>query len=88
MPRSEENLRKKDASMQNCKPIAAMVFECYLFMTSSCIVIHVDNEMMMSVLQEIRGLTKELYFNILSRRKSSFHAKLQVNCSQGLPVLT
>ena len=29
--------------------------------------------MMMSVLQEIRGLTKELYFIILSRRKSSFH---------------
>ena len=27
-------------------------------------------EMMMSVLQEIKGLTKELYFIILSRRKS------------------
>ena len=28
-------------------------------------------EMMMSVLQEIKGLTKELYITILSRRKSS-----------------
>ena len=35
--------------------------------------------MMMSVLQEIKGLTKELYFIILSRRKSSFHAKFQVH---------
>ena len=31
--------RKKDASMQNCKSIVAMVFECYFFITSSCIVI-------------------------------------------------
>ena len=45
-------------------------------------------EIMMSVLQEIKGLTKELYVFILSRRKSSFHAKFQVHCSHGLPVLT
>ena len=37
----------------------------------------------MSVLQDIRVLTKELYFSILSRRKSSFHARFQVH---GLPV--
>ena len=42
---------------------------------------------MMSVLQEMKGLTKELYVIILSRRKSSFHAKFQVHCSHGLPVL-
>ena len=40
---------------------------------------------MMSVLQEIKGLTKELYIIKLSR---SFHAKFQVRCSHGLPVLT
>ena len=28
---------------------------------------------------------KELYFIILSRRKSSFHAKFQVHCLHGLP---
>ena len=27
-------------SMQNCKSIVAMVFECYLFITSSCIVMY------------------------------------------------
>ena len=70
-------------SMQNCKSIVAMVFECYFFITSSCIVMYVHaciihyNEMMMSVLQEIKGLTKELYFIILSRRKSSFHANFR-----------
>ena len=66
------------------------------FITSSCIVMYVYTlhcsiikcEMMMSVLQEIKGLTKELYIIILSRRKSSFHAKFQVHCSHGLPVLT
>ena len=42
--------------------------------------------MMMSVLQEIKGLTKELYFVILSRRKSSFHAKFQVHFLHALPV--
>ena len=36
-------------------------------------------EMMMSVLQEIEGLTKELYFIILCRRKTSFHAKIRFN---------
>ena len=41
---------------------------------------------MMSVLQEIKGLTKELYFIILSRRKSSFHAKFQVHFLHALPV--
>ena len=54
-------------SMQNCKSIVAMVFECYFFITSSCFVMYVYTcmyntllEMMMSVLQEIKGLTKEL----------------------------
>ena len=36
-------------------------------------------EMMMSVLQEIKGLTKQLHFIILSRGKSSFHANFQVH---------
>ena len=31
---------------------------------------------MMSVSQEVKGFMKELYFMILSRRKTSFHAKL------------
>ena len=75
-------------SMQNCKSIVAMVFECYFFITSSCIVMYVHAciihssvllEMMMSVLQEIKGLAKELYFIILFRRKSSFHATFEVH---------
>ena len=35
--------------------------------------------MMMSVLQEVEGLTKELYFVILSRRKTSLHENLRFN---------
>ena len=57
--------------------LLTIVFECY----SSCIVMHVGMaciilEMMMSILQEMEGLTKELYFIILCRRKTSFHAKV------------
>ena len=36
----------------------------------------------------VEGLTKEVYFIVLSRRKTSFHAKFQVQCLHGLPVLT
>ena len=39
----------------------------------------------MSVLQEIKGY--DLYFIILSRRKSNFHAKYSAHCSHGLPVI-
>ena len=42
-------------------------------------------EMMMSVLQEVKGLTKIHY---TSSRKTSFHAKFQAQCLHGLPVLT
>ena len=56
--------------MQNCKSTVTMVFECYFFtLTSSCIVQvwpALECEMMMSVLQEVEGLTKELYFIILT----------------------
>ena len=46
-------------------------------------------QMIMSVLQEVKGLTKKLYFIIYtSSRKTSFHAKFQAQCSHGLPVLT
>ena len=48
---------------------------CYSFITSSCIVIYVCrydlHVSLMSVLQAIKGLTKELYFIIFSRRKSN-----------------
>ena len=37
----EITIRILHISMQNCKSIVAMVFECYFFITSSCIVIHV-----------------------------------------------
>ena len=40
-------------------------------------------EMIMSVLQEVRGLT---FYT--SSRKASFHVKFQVQCLHGLPVLT
>ena len=49
--------------MQNCKSIVTMVFECYFFnqllhcIGMVCII--------MSVLQEVNGLTKKLYFIIL-----------------------
>ena len=46
--------------------------------------------MMMSALQDAEGLTKELYFIILSRRKTSFsmdNSRFNVYM-HGLPVLT
>ena len=43
-------------------------------------------QMMMTLLQEIKGLT--LYLLIHSRWKSSFHANFQVHCSHGIPVLS
>ena len=62
--------------MQNGKPIASMVFECYFFnQPLHCrygLHYNVLLEMMMPVLQHIGGLT------ILSRRKTSFHAQFQV----------
>ena len=57
----------------------------------TCIVMYVGMAciiMVMSVLQVVKRLTKELYFTIFSRRKTSFHAKFQVHCSHSLPVLT
>ena len=55
--------------MQNCKSIniVPMVYECYFFnQLLHCIGIpDVLLEMMMSVLQEAKGLTKKLYFVIL-----------------------
>ena len=57
---------------------------------SSCIVMlrvwpALYNVVMMSVL---KGLMKELYFTILSRRMITIHANFEVHCSHGLPVLT
>ena len=52
--------------MQNCKSIniVHMVYECYFFnQLLHCIGVLL--EMMMSVLQEVKGLTKKLYFVIL-----------------------
>ena len=54
--------------MQNCKSIVTMVYECYFFnqllhcVGTACIIM----QMIMSVLQEVRGLTKKLYFIILA----------------------
>ena len=70
-----------------------MVFECYFFKQLHCIYkygLHY-NEMMMSVLQEVKGLTKKIIlhynYNYTSSRKTSFHAKCQAQCLHGLPVL-
>ena len=55
-------------SMQNCKSIVPMVYECYLFNQPSPrygLHYNVLLEMMMSVLQEVKGLTKKLYSIIL-----------------------
>ena len=57
--------------MQNCKSIniVHMVYECYFFnQLLHCIgmtALYVLLEMMMSVLQEVKGLTKKLCFVIL-----------------------
>ena len=54
--------------MQNCKSIniVHMVYECYFFnQLLHCIGRTALLEMMMSVLQEVKGLTKKLYFVIL-----------------------
>ena len=46
----------------------------------SCIVMY-------SILQNVKELTKKLCFVILSRMKTSFHAKFQLHCPHGLLVL-
>ena len=54
--------------MQNWKSITIvhMVYECYFFnQLLHCIGMTALLEMMMSVLQEVKGLTKKLYFVIL-----------------------
>ena len=56
--------------MQNCKSINIVhkLYECYFFnQLLHCIYRHYNVllEMMMSVLQEVKGLTKKLYFVIL-----------------------
>ena len=54
--------------MQNCKSIVPMVYECYFFNQPSPrygLHYNVLLEMMMSVLQEVKGLTKKLYSIIL-----------------------
>ena len=58
----------------------------YTYVGMACIIHY--NEMVMSVLQDVHveGLTKDLYFTILSRRKTSFYAKFQVQCLHGVPV--
>ena len=33
-----------------------------------------------NIIQEVKGLTKKLYFVLQSRRKTSFYAKFQVHC--------
>ena len=72
-PRTERFLGIK-ISMQSCKSIVALVFECYFFITSSCIVMYVGMActMMMSVLQEINILL------IFSRRNSSFQNVMSI----------
>ena len=76
--------------MQNCKSIniVHMVYECYFFNQLLHCIGMTALEMMMSVLQEVKGLTKKLYFVITSSRKTSYHANFQAQCLHGLPVLT
>ena len=40
------------------------------------------------IIQEVKGLTKKLYFVLLSMRKTRFNAKFQVHCSHHFPVFT
>ena len=76
-------------SMQNCKSIVPMVYECYLPSPRYGLHYNVLLEMMMSVSQEVKGLTKKLYSIILPvYRKTSFHAKFQAQSLHGFPVLT
>ena len=56
--------------MQNCKSIVTMVYECYFFnqllhLYRYGLHYNVLLQMIMSVLQEVKGLTKKLYFIIL-----------------------
>ena len=75
--------------MQNCKSIVTMVYECYFYnQLLHCIHryglhYNVLLQMIMSVLQEVKGLT-----NYTSSRKTSFDIKFQAQCLHGLPVLT
>ena len=50
--------------MQSCKSIVTMVFECYALYRHG-LHYNVLLEIMMSVLQEVKGLTKKLHFIIL-----------------------
>ena len=70
--------------MQICKSIVSMVFQCYFF-NQLGLHYNVLLEMMMSVLQEVKGLT---ILHYTSSRKTSVHAKFQEQCLHGLPVLT
>ena len=61
-------------------------------LTSFCIKMYVDMACIVMYdnisKQEVKGLTKKLYFVTLFRMKTSFHAKVQVCGSHGLSVMT
>ena len=50
--------------MQNCKSVVAIDFECYFFITGSCIVMYVCRYNLQNVLQEKKYTTfqKEVQF--------------------------
>ena len=66
--------------------IVTMVLECCFFIVQVWRALVL--EMMMSVLQEIEGLTKDLFFIILPVGKSVSMQKFQTQCLHGLPVYT
>ena len=62
------------------------------FFNQQCIAMYVGtyglhyNVLMMPVLQDVGGLTKELYIIVISRRKTSFHAQFSGSMFKRLPV--
>ena len=66
--------------MENCKSIVSTAFECYFFISRSCIVMYVSSIDDVS----LKRVNKRI---ILSRRKNGPLANFQVHCSHCLPVL-
>ena len=62
------------------------IMHCHPYIHSTTVLCDVLLEMMMSVLQEVNGLTKKLILHYTSSRKTSFHAKVQVQYLHGFPV--
>ena len=73
-------------SMQKCKSIVPMVYQCYFFnqllhcIGMACIIMWNDDVNFTR--------SKRVNKDYTSSRKTSFHAKFQAQCLHGFPVLT